>query len=53
MILDIGTRFEQNLSLPFWKSKASVNLMVEKTEKRFVPPRLFNLVLCMKLTLVS
>lgn len=31
-----ATRFEQKLSLPFWKSKASVNLMVEKTEKRCV-----------------
>ncbi|KAL8280323.1 hypothetical protein RQP46_007240 [Phenoliferia psychrophenolica] len=33
--------FEQNLSLPFWKSKASVNLMVEKTEKSALSLRLY------------
>lgn len=28
--------FEQNLFLPFWRSKMSVNLMVEKADKRYV-----------------
>lgn len=26
--------FEQSLFLPFWRSKVSVNLMVEKADKR-------------------
>lgn len=28
--------FEQSLFLPFWRSKISVNLMVEKADKRCV-----------------
>ncbi|KAM0749571.1 S-adenosyl-L-methionine-dependent methyltransferase [Meredithblackwellia eburnea MCA 4105] len=33
--------FEQDLVLPFWKSKASVNLMVEKTDKSALSLRLY------------
>ncbi|KAK4700923.1 multisite-specific tRNA:(cytosine-C5)-methyltransferase, partial [Phenoliferia sp. Uapishka_3] len=45
-VLELATvgkdiEFQQNLSLPFWKSKASVNLMVEKTDKSALSLRLY------------
>ncbi|SDA06911.1 BZ3501_MvSof-1269-A2-R1_Chr4-2g06957 [Microbotryum saponariae] len=36
-----GLLFEQKLSLPFWRSKNTVNLMVEKVEKSALSLRLF------------
>ncbi|KDE06502.1 hypothetical protein MVLG_03154 [Microbotryum lychnidis-dioicae p1A1 Lamole] len=36
-----GLLFEQKLTLPFWRSKNTVNLMVEKVEKSALSLRLF------------